>query len=57
MLINRVTVDGTVMSNSRLTSKNPETRDLVDLLKKFAEHSNRSTSSKVLRKETCLTAC
>ncbi|CAN0339225.1 unnamed protein product [Laminaria digitata] len=47
-MLDRATMDGTGMSNSRSTSKNPETRDLLDLLKKVAEHFNRSTGSKIM---------
>lgn len=53
-MLNRVTVDGTGMSNSRRDSKNPECRDLLEASKKVIERFNRSTRDKVLTKNSCV---
>lgn len=46
-MLNRATIDGTGMANSRTSSKNIECRDLLEAAKKVIEHFNRSSRDKV----------
>ncbi|CAB1117218.1 unnamed protein product [Ectocarpus sp. CCAP 1310/34] len=47
-MINRVTIDGTGMSNSPASSKNHLCRDLLEKMKKIIQHFNRSSGDKIL---------
>ena len=52
-LLNRATVDATGMSPTRDRSKNPDCRDLLEVIKGMVEHFNRSAVDKVRRYELC----